>query len=235
VVSSTAASKGGEECVTDLAQEFQQTTDLLWLQAGEDYRQGLTRKTMALVHFFSRHIPQLDYIFKTDDDCYVNITQMQMELVKRKKVRPTLFYGYALRHRKPIRDKEGNYSKWFMTEEEYSKSEFPTYASGFLYAVSKPFADCIVTRRHMAEMPFIPWEDVAMGILAVACKVKLVDAGMYWQHFEKYEDYAFFPYDKYKDGGREISILHGVTPEYMSLLLHHKPLPPPPPLTREGN
>jgi hypothetical protein len=31
---------------------------------------------------------------------------------------------------------------------------------------------------------------------------------MYGHHLKKDEDYAFFPYDKYKDGGREISILH---------------------------
>lgn len=88
----------------DIQEEFYTYDDIVWLNNIEDYNTGLTPKTCCLIHFgasissythntivrntnFSststypdRPTFPIDYIFKTDDDIYANLTQFQMDL-----------------------------------------------------------------------------------------------------------------------------------------------------------
>jgi hypothetical protein len=213
----------GTKC--DVQAEFHQQQDLLWLQAREHYREGLTRKTMALVHY--AHRDNVPYVFKTDDDVHVNVTQINLELSLRNHSSGTIidYYGYGLLETKPIRDSADWGAKWYLSPETYPNEYFPDYAAGFGYALSQNFIKCAMER--MPTMRHMPWEDVAVGMLAQTCNVTLVTTmNTYWYHFQVYDDWAYSPYEKYKDGGKQVSILHGVPPEYMKLLQHRLPLPP---------
>jgi hypothetical protein len=220
-------------------EEFHEMQDMIVVRAREHYREGLTRKTMAFLHY--GHTYGSDYVFKTDDDVYVNVTQMKMELLSRPPIGakqqqqqqqqqqetpsiiPNYYYGWEC-DGKPVR--EGQH-RFYISKEEFAPDKFPPYAAGFGYALHKSFVACVM--EQMPTASFMPWEDAAVGILAETCNVTLVGANPYWTQFQRYSDWEKFPYSKYKDGGTHISIVHGLRPEYFLLFKYHLPLPPPPP------
>ncbi|KAL3919855.1 MAG: hypothetical protein SGARI_007099, partial [Bacillariaceae sp.] len=86
----------------DTMDELQAHGDLIWLDIPEDYRHALTPKTFALMNFANHHFlgrledgtravmdasgksaTAIDYIFKTDDDVFLNATEMSVELYKK--------------------------------------------------------------------------------------------------------------------------------------------------------
>ena len=91
-----------------LYEEMVTSNDILLLEAEEDYSSGLTRKTMLLIHFFAKvnKSYNMDYLFKTDDDCYVNSTQIRMELQEEQdsKTNKSIdYFGLARFGARPVR------------------------------------------------------------------------------------------------------------------------------------
>jgi hypothetical protein len=127
----------------------------------------------------------------------------------------------------PIRDKsDQQLAKWYMSREEYPDDFFPPYAPGVGYALSREFAACAA--HHTQDILRMPWEDVAVGLLAAKCHATLTSSDANWPHFslEPNSNSAldFFPYDEYKDGGRLVTILHKVQPWYFVPLYRQEPL-----------
>ncbi len=206
----------------NISQEFSRFGDLLWVDMPEDYRNALTPKTFAFIQFASRNaIPalSLDYMFKTDDDVYINATEMSRELYVHD--RPD-YYGLLREGTAPIRNKTetGLVSKWYMSKEEYPDDTFPPYAHGTGYALSKRFGDCAI--KAMATILPMPWEDVATGILAKVCQVELAPADNEWSHFvpmnSSQSEWTEFPYHRFKNGNVTVKILHKVKPWFFEPL-----------------
>jgi hypothetical protein len=204
----------------EVAEEFQQQGDLLWIDGPEHYRNGLTPKSLGFLHFastqvYQRHHLPFDYIFKTDDDVYVNVTHTGLELLaKQHKQNPAQYYGLVHTRAKPSREKTGPWRKFYLSPEDYPDDFFPDYAAGVGYALSRNFTNCAAENiKTMIEMP---WEDVATGLLAAKCKVPVTSAADNWKHFvENNEAKLFnFPYRDFKDGGGHVKILHRVPPHY---------------------
>lgn len=209
-------------------EEFKRFGDLLWVDIPEDYRNALTPKTMAFVHFSSnKAIPAMaqalkrpvEYMFKTDDDVYINATEMSRELHVHG--HPD-YYGLLRKDTKPIRNKTetGLVSKWYMSKEEYPRDLFPPYAHGTGYALSKRFGKCAA--KAMATMIPMPWEDVATGMLAETCGVTLTPSDPEWSHFVPFDspesEWIEFPYHRFKNGSVLVKILHKVKPWFFEPL-----------------
>jgi hypothetical protein len=203
-----------------VSEEFLKFGDLLWVDIHEDYRNALTPKTFAFIHFASgKAIPAIsevsdrpvEYMFKTDDDVYINATEMSRELYVYN--RPD-YYGLLRNGTAPIRNQTetGLVSKWYMTREEYPYEVFPPYAHGTGYALSKAFGDCAT--KEMTKMLPMPWEDVATGLLAEACHIELAPSNEEWSHFLPFDspesEWTEFPYHRFKNGSVLVKILHKV-------------------------
>lgn len=210
----------------DLEKEFYRSGDLLWIDTSEDYRNGLTPKTLGFVHFGSsqldkrHHIP-FDYIFKTDDDVYVNATQMSVELSETEP--RAQYYGMYKNGTAPSRDKNAN--KWYLSREVYPDDCFPPYAPGVGYALSRTFANC--ASEKMESMLEMPWEDVATGILASQCEAPLTRANENWGHFlvnGTTSDLDLFPAKKFYNAGYHVNIYHKVAPWYFISLYKRESL-----------
>jgi hypothetical protein len=215
-----------------IAKEFDERGDIIWVNATEDYRTGLTRKTMAFIVFAAAKLSQsnLDYIFKADDDSFVNATQIRLELSQRNKLltqktgqlEVTEYYGRGCVRSRPVRDVT---SKWYMSREVYSKKYFPIYAFGIGYALSTNFASCAMSK--MKDLQAMDWEDVATGMLARKCGKSLTRS--HWDDQLLPNDHwtggMYFPFNVLKDGGHSVAVLHGVKPEYMIRLHRKEPLP----------
>jgi hypothetical protein len=203
----------------DISVEFERQGDLLWIDAPEDYRDGLTPKSLGFIHFAAteldrRHHFPLDYIFKTDDDVYANTTEISLELSLKDMPQ---YYGLVKDKTAPIRNKTtGETGKWYLSRDAYPDDYFPPYAPGVGYALSREFAGCAAD--HIDTLIRMPWEDVATGILASQCQASLASADDYWSHFLPFDspDSALtkFPYETFKDGTQLVKILHKVAPWY---------------------
>ena len=127
-----------------ISEEFVKQGDMLWVDIPEDYRNALTPKTLAFLHFGSQVAMtklSADYIFKTDEDVFINATKMSRELMVNDL--PD-YYGLLRNDTAPIRNvtNHGITSKWYISVEEYPEDIFPPYAHGTGYAISKKFAIC---------------------------------------------------------------------------------------------
>jgi len=216
-----------------IKQEMREFHDILYLNAPEDYRDGLTRKTMAAIQFYHHHynarcshgakhdgttISCYDYFFKTDDDTYVNATRIRDELSADdpETHEPILYFGEPGSVVRPNRDPQ---SKYYLSYEEYPARRFPMYAHGMGYAMSSQFASCACTRMFtVRKQP--PWEDVAVGALARKCQLKMtrsewqLSEGIYWKS------------DKLRRSGNSFSLLHHIhNSDGMKLVHKNLPLP----------
>ncbi|KAL3909098.1 MAG: hypothetical protein SGILL_008224 [Bacillariaceae sp.] len=128
--------------------EFNEHGDLVWVDIPESYRNALTPKTFVFQHFTNHHYlsrmddgsravvdpsgnsaTKVDYIFKTDDDVFVNTTEMS--LVLEAKGRPD-YYGLKAGKRQINRESGKFVTPW----EEYPRDHFPPYPGGWGYAMS---------------------------------------------------------------------------------------------------
>jgi len=217
-----------------ISTEFLRFGDLLWVDVPEDYRNALTPKTFAFLHFASlyaipglshpvssaNHPPLFEYMFKTDDDVYINATEMSRELLVHK--HPD-YYGLLRKDTAPIRNNTeiGLVSKWYMSKEEYPYDVFPPYAHGTGYALSTTFGMC-ATQAMATTRYYMPWEDVATGMLAEACGVTLAPSDSEWSHFLPFDspesEWMEFPYHRFQDGHVPVKILHKVKPWFFEPL-----------------
>lgn len=178
----------------DIAEEYAEKKDLIWIDQEEVYngeQSVLTLKTysfFAIVHAAMQvHGTKegFDYthLFKTDDDSYFNIDALYTELhtsdegvdiYKGRKGSQGAgkdhdFVGQCqLLHHEVHREAE---YKWPLRIETYPEQWFPRYCQGAGFAVSKKFVDRAVGVGHVANIRFMPFEDVAVGMLAERCNI----------------------------------------------------------------
>jgi len=67
-------------------------------------------------------------------------------------------------------EREAEY-KWPLRVDCGLKPWFPRYCQGTGFAVSKMFVDRAVGEGHVANVKFMPFEDVAVGMLAERCNI----------------------------------------------------------------
>jgi len=159
----------------NISEEYETHKDLLWIDEEEVYdgeRSVLTFKTasfVSIVHILSTQLhKKYGYIFKTDDDSYVDVRKLYKQLYEVAH-EPYDYWGWCQRKKfKPLR---GTDSKWSVSYETYPEPMYPRYCQGAGFALSRKFVTCMAGEGSLAQARYLPFEDVAMGIQAERCGV----------------------------------------------------------------
>jgi hypothetical protein len=158
----------------DIKEEYDEHQDLFWIDEQEVYdgeKSVLTYKTLAfvkIVHQLSKSANlDIQYAFKTDDDSYVQVDSLHKYLFEREHDEYN-YWGWCQRKEfKPLR---GENAKWAVSYELYPEPMYPRYCQGAGFALSWKFIDRAAgPGNHIADARFMPFEDVAMGLIAQRC------------------------------------------------------------------
>ncbi len=160
----------------DIQDEYDMHRDIIWINEEEVYdgeRSVLTFKTFAFVKIV--HQMAIDgnldikYAFKTDDDSYVHVQNLYQHFFERDHAEYN-FWGWCQRKKfQPLRDA---HDKWAVSFDVYPEPLYPRYCQGAGFALSKKFIDCAAgDDGHISNMRFMPFEDVAMGLIAQRCGI----------------------------------------------------------------
>jgi len=175
----------------ELREEYDRYGDLLWIDEEEVYdgeRSVLTWKTLTFASVVHRIMGNINsqharlnrdgsgggvvaggysHSFKTDDDTYVNVENLYRSLYSAS--RPHVdYWGWCQEKKYPPNRSDG---KWSVTYQIYPEPVFPLYCQGAGFALSRNFLDCAVGDKHVAHSRYMPFEDVAVGMLAERCGI----------------------------------------------------------------
>lgn len=163
-----------------LSSEYETYHDLLWINEEEVYdgeKSVLTYKTLSFVSVFYELSKKLNwdfsYLFKSDDDSYINIHLLYSTLFNSThdfEKKPFDYWGWCQRkHFQPLREPE---NKWSVSYKTYPEPSYPRYCQGAGFTLSIKFVDCLMEGKHIANTRFMPFEDVAVGMLAERCSIE---------------------------------------------------------------
>ncbi|KPP77214.1 UDP-GlcNAc:betaGal beta-1,3-N-acetylglucosaminyltransferase 7-like [Scleropages formosus] len=165
---------------------------------------NLTLKETHFLKWFSIYCHKVRYIFKGDDDIFVNIPNI-IEYLKETQVK-NLFVGDVIFSAKPIRNRE---SKYYIPKELYSKPRYPPYAGGGGFVMDGVLARKLYMASQSIEL--YPIDDVFLGMCLRSLQVKPIKHN------------AFKTFGLVKD---KSSILNKEPCFFKSLIVVHKLLPP---------
>lgn len=130
--------------------------DMVILPFMDDY-QLVVLKTMAICEFGVRNV-STKYIMKCDDDTFIRVDAVLNEL-KGVAQAENLYMGNLNMYHRPLRT-----GKWAVTFEEWPDEEYPTYANGPGYIISRKIASYIVIQKRKRALELFKMEDVSMGL-----------------------------------------------------------------------
>lgn len=119
---------------------------------------NLTLKETHFLKWFHTYCPGVRYIFKGDDDVFVNVENIFEFLESSKKVK-NLFVGDVIFKAKPIRKKE---NKYYIPKALYEKTLYPPYAGGGGFLMDAPLARRLHSVADTLEL--YPIDDVFLGM-----------------------------------------------------------------------
>jgi len=130
----------------------------------------VTHREAALYTFVKMRCYQAKFIFKTDDDIFINTfmlvsSQQRFDILSNKSLYS--LFGFPIEHGLVVRYSSDEVSdRYVITDDEYSCPRYPTFLSGFGYLI--PFRTCslFVKAYERDQKPF-PLSDVYFtGLLA---------------------------------------------------------------------
>ena len=201
------------DAMITLEEEFDANRDLIWVQINENYRKGLTPKTISFFDYAVR-IGTSGYTFKTDDDVYPDLKRFKRELEELSVNLSVPVQYYGVHGRKwPIRPGTGGreYKKNEVSLNEWPEELYPDYARGPGYAVHASILPCAL--REVATRTFFPMEDVNTGILMRACNASLPENNLSLGEHAKGKMY------------QKISLVHHVPVEALPYIYKQLPVP----------
>lgn len=119
---------------------------------------NLTLKETHFLKWFHTYCPSVRYVFKGDDDVFVNVENI-FEFLDSTGRAKNLFVGDVIFKAKPIRKKE---NKYYIPQALYNKTHYPPYAGGGGFLM-----DGVLARRlHWAAdtLELYPIDDVFLGM-----------------------------------------------------------------------
>ncbi|KAI5055138.1 hypothetical protein GOP47_0030283 [Adiantum capillus-veneris] len=114
-------------------------------------------KTLAICEYGIRNVTT-KYIMKCDDDTFIRVDAVLDELMTVKQAE-SLYMGNMNMFHRPLR-----MGKWAVTFEEWPDEEYPTYANGPGYIISRNIASFILAQKRRKELELFKMEDVSMGL-----------------------------------------------------------------------
>lgn len=154
----------------DIVDEYEKYRDLIWIEEDEVYegeQSVLPFKTQAFIHILQKYsLPGkagFQYLFKTDDDSYVDVEFLEETLEENSHD----YWGCCTtEHYRPLRSPT---RKWRVSFDLYPEQVYPLYCQGAGFAMSRDFVNCM--SMHLGYFRYMPFEDVAVGLLAERCGV----------------------------------------------------------------
>ena len=173
------------------------------LQDFKDAYKNLTLKTLMGFHWYSRFCSNAKYVMKTDDDMYVNVSNI-LRIIKQPSMQGKIL-GHCYKTANPIRGK----SKWSASHLQYPQKTYPGFCHGLGYVMSGKTARNIDVISK--NVPFFYLEDVYVSLCANELGIPL-------QNVDGFNGYAF-PFSGHKCGkygSENLFATHGLTPQTMS-------------------
>ena len=157
-----------EKEAVKLKKEYHVHHDIIQQSFNDSYK-NLTLKTLMGLEWAGRFCPTAKYIMKTDDDMFVNVTNV-LRLTRQPNLDKVVF-GVCFQVGHPIRNIK---SKWYASKLNYPEQSYPGFCSGTGYVMSKRVASDIV--RVSSSVPFFHLEDVytAICVRRLGYKLKAV-------------------------------------------------------------
>uniref|UniRef100_A0A9J8AG07 Hexosyltransferase n=1 Tax=Cyprinus carpio carpio TaxID=630221 RepID=A0A9J8AG07_CYPCA len=131
---------GGAEAQQQLEEESRQHRDLLQSNFVDSYF-NLTIKTMVIMDWLATRCPQAAYAMKVDSDTYINLENLMSLLLSPNTPRQNYITGHLMWNQNVVRNKK---SKWFVSQELYPETKYPTYVQGAGYVFSNDLPEKIV-------------------------------------------------------------------------------------------
>ncbi|KAH7289590.1 hypothetical protein KP509_30G010900 [Ceratopteris richardii] len=120
----------------------------------------LVLKTVAICEYALRNT-SATYIMKCDDDNFVRVETV-LEAVKAAGHQKGLYMGNINLDHRPLR-----VGKWAVTYEEWPEGDYPPYANGPGYIITRDIASFIVSEKNNNTLRLFKMEDVSMGMWVV--------------------------------------------------------------------
>ncbi len=154
--------------------------DLVIFNFLDTYR-NLTVKNLCSLHFVNIAF-DAKYVCKSDDDVLPKLKQI-LSFVSHFKINSSnAIFGHVWR--KAYVQRKG---KWALSTEEYPPKFYPDYCTGGLYFLTMGAVKALLAANN--NIPLIPIEDAAMGILALKSgQVKLIHVPLWFNQFPKKHD-----------------------------------------------
>lgn len=199
----------------DVEEEYNKFGDMIWIDMEDEYkvngfnpRKGaLTTKTGIFVYAMYKHVipdnPDVKYVFKTDDDSYVDKIQIERE------IEGTVEMNYWGQCRNDLRPNRDENNRWYTSFHSYPYTYFPAYCQGSGYGMSTKFLECMVGNKEIEKTPYTVNEDVYIGLLAERCDME----PNLWSLSTQQETIR-------KDLNRTVAVQHNVPSDQIMALLH---------------
>ncbi|XP_039551006.1 beta-1,3-galactosyltransferase 2-like [Pimephales promelas] len=129
-----------EKVQQQLEEESRQHRDLLQSNFVDSYF-NLTIKTMVIMDWLATRCPQANFSMKVDSDMYLNMENLMTLLLAPNTPRQNYITGFLMLNQHVIRNKK---SKYYVTEELYPETKYPTYVLGVGYVFSNDLPKKIV-------------------------------------------------------------------------------------------
>ncbi|KAL3654164.1 hypothetical protein CASFOL_003845 [Castilleja foliolosa] len=152
----SAAMHARKEVNVELMKEADYFGDIVIVPYMDNY-DLVVLKTIAICEYGVRTVAA-KYIMKCDDDTFVKIDAVMMEVNKIRNDR-SFYIGNINYYHKPLR-----HGKWAVTYEEWLEEDYPPYANGPGYIVSSDIAQYIVSEFEKHKLRLFKMEDVSMGM-----------------------------------------------------------------------
>ncbi|KAI5058523.1 hypothetical protein GOP47_0026693 [Adiantum capillus-veneris] len=120
----------------------------------------LVLKTVAICEYAIRNTTA-NYIMKCDDDNFVRVETVVEEVLASDHQKGLYMGNINLDHR-PLRA-----GKWAVTFEEWPEEDYPPYANGPGYIITRDIASFIVSEHKNNSLRLFKMEDVSMGMWVV--------------------------------------------------------------------
>ncbi|XP_044765255.1 beta-1,3-galactosyltransferase 5-like [Coccinella septempunctata] len=136
-----------------------------------DTYDNLTLKTISMLEWVDKFCSKANYVLKTDDDMFINISRLLDFILKRTRETRAI-YGRLAKKWKPIRNKK---SKYYISPQQYKPAIFPDFTTGPAYLLPATLAKelYISALNHT----YFKLEDVFItGIVANNIKIKRIHA-----------------------------------------------------------
>ncbi|XP_041443336.1 beta-1,3-galactosyltransferase 5-like [Xenopus laevis] len=177
-----------------VALESREFGDILQWDFNEGHH-NLSLKERCFLEWLDSEVPEVKFIFKGDDDEYVN-PRAVVHFIKEHGSSPNTLHGHLLRHSTVMRS-----TKYAISKTLYSFDKYPSFLSGggFLF----PGTSVKYLHEVAQKIPVFPLDDVYFGFLALA-------ANLTYRHDRRfYVSGLAFNACKYQ----EALVVHGIDPE----------------------